>query len=236
MHAIIDVFNGQTIAKYSQVVYKLAKNPEMMHSNWPDHTWLISCASHTMKRVTVSLKKMKIANHNYTYAAFSFSLLLNCTTLNQASEHFKNICTVFLTPSLTPSVTISKAKLREALQNRPETLAAMTKLYRDAQLSFDVDNYDSPSTTSVNDFEIDEKDDDDSDNDGHSDGDDDNSGVEGDNAGEPSNFTNEFKPDNIKQCSPFKDHFDNIATSIDIPSSEDYGENNFCFPSFIKYL
>ena len=51
-------------------------------------------------------------------AAFSFSLLLNCTTLDLASEHLNichnNICTVFLTLSLTPSGTNAKAKLREA--------------------------------------------------------------------------------------------------------------------------
>ena len=92
-----------------------------MHTRYKDMSWLISCAAHTMKRVTFSLKKLNLDDATYTYVSFCFSLLLNATTLDSASQLYRHICIILLTPTVTSEVEAAKHKIREALAQRVES-------------------------------------------------------------------------------------------------------------------
>ena len=71
-----------------------------------------------MKRVTFAMKQLGMDPAVYTYASFCFSLLLNSTTLTEATDNFRRICTVLLTPTLTHEVTEAKKHIQAALASR----------------------------------------------------------------------------------------------------------------------
>ena len=71
-----------------------------------------------MKRVTFAMKQLGLDPAVYTYVSFCFSLLLNSTTLTEASDNFNRICTVLLTPTLTHDVVEAKKHIQAALANR----------------------------------------------------------------------------------------------------------------------
>ena len=96
IHAIVETLNLENIITYSCRVFSYSKEqPE--GPGWEDKSWLASCASHTMHRF-VRMTKKKVAfdsNEHRSLAFYSFSLLLNCTTLHAAGVIFREIATVF---------------------------------------------------------------------------------------------------------------------------------------------
>jgi hypothetical protein len=60
VHAILDAWNRMTIDEYNKMVFEFA-NERMTVDQVVDKSWIISCAAHTMKRFTNSVKhKLKI--------------------------------------------------------------------------------------------------------------------------------------------------------------------------------
>ena len=137
----------------------VAMSPVEMHTRYKDMSWLISCAAHTMKRVTFSLKKLSLDEATYTYVSFCFSLLLNATTLDFASQLYRHICIILLTPTLTSEVANAKDKIREALAQR-----VVSKDEEDEERKEDARGIEVPPTDDNNTDVDDDDDDDDEDN------------------------------------------------------------------------
>ena len=151
-----------------------------MHTRYKDMSWLISCAAHTMKRVTFSLKKLNLDDATYTYVSFCFSLLLNATTLDSASQLYRHICIILLTPTVTSEVEAAKHKIREALAQR-----VVSKEEEDEERKEDDRGVELPPADDIE-----------HEDDNHGDDDDDDNGQ-----GET------IKSSTIKNASPFALHF-----------------------------
>jgi hypothetical protein len=106
--AVLLALNNMSVVQYAKVVFEAAKNPSVLSRQI---TWLISCAAHTMHRMTATLKEADIDDSQREFAAQCFSLLLNSTTLDEASNHYLAICTVFLSPIINPSVHSAKQSI-----------------------------------------------------------------------------------------------------------------------------
>ena len=239
MHAVVDVFNRQTIAEYAQVVFAVSKQPSLIDTQFAGRSWLISCVSHTMKRVTGSLKKLHIPTHSFRYAAFTFSLLLNSTHLDMATEVFRQMCIVFLTPTLTAEVTTAKTKLNTLLDVRPESLFEMTKIYRAAGLRFDLSqletNFNEDFADSAGPQTDDALDSDDRpDNDDGLSTDEEEGEVEEEREEDitvKKAMPDEFSSGTIKSNSPFTAHFREIETTV----RRSLSESSSSSPSNIFY-
>ena len=95
MHAALWSFNGEQIIAYSERVLKLSKLE--IDIDDPTRLWLGSCASHTMHRFCLGLKKnVKFVDKEHRhFASHCFSLLLNCQVLETAVKLFNFICITF---------------------------------------------------------------------------------------------------------------------------------------------
>lgn len=121
--------NSQSAQDYATTMYKIASGQHTFE-DYPTFSWLASCAAHTMKRFVNSLEKLgkKQDKNLKRYVCFCFSLMLNCTDLDQLSEYFRLISVVHLSETRSESMAASERALVEAVNDRPETLAAIKKL------------------------------------------------------------------------------------------------------------
>ena len=89
IHSVVEVLNMMSITSYAKLVYELAEDRlDNMKRN--STTLLISCVTHTMKRFTLSIKALSLTEFQYTYLAFCFSLLVNCTDLCLAGDYYSS--------------------------------------------------------------------------------------------------------------------------------------------------
>jgi hypothetical protein len=56
IHAVLDAWNRMTINEYNALVFEFA-NGRLSEAQVNSKSWIISCAAHTMKRFTGSVKK-----------------------------------------------------------------------------------------------------------------------------------------------------------------------------------
>lgn len=206
IHSLLREFNDMDVIQYSNMVLKVAKGEALNTSI----SWLLSSASHTMKRFSYSLKSLSISDSNFRYICYCFSLLLNSTNLELCVEYFRLICIVFLTKSTNQMLIDSKHKIKTALASRPDIkddLIAKSEL----------------DTSEINGFsnrnEADSSD-------GESDGDD----------HEP---YNPFKQDSIKFCSPFAKIFKDVyeKVSAEVLFETNGGDSNCLYcPKLIELL
>lgn len=85
-------------------------------------SWLASCASHTMHRFTVQIKKKVnfIDDYFKNFAIFCFSLLLNCTTLNASTIIFQHMVQTFCQEYTDEEVINSIDILKTFIEERPD--------------------------------------------------------------------------------------------------------------------
>ena len=96
IHAALDQLNNETIFEYMDRVFELAKGDQIRNNE--NKMFLASCASHTMHRFVLGLKKKKIFSESDSrnFAVYCFSLMINCINLDQISKMFELICICFL--------------------------------------------------------------------------------------------------------------------------------------------
>ena len=66
MHSVLHSLNQQTIPEYADVVYRVAQQPDLMRTEFSDHSWLTCCASNTMK-VRVAIKKWTLVGFIFIF-------------------------------------------------------------------------------------------------------------------------------------------------------------------------
>ena len=122
IHATLEILNLESIFSYAERVYRLSLE-EPLRENKVNMSWLASCASHTMNRFTKALKVKinfgKNTDHR-RFAIFCFSLLLNCTTLHQASSLFKQILIIFCSEFETEEFQNALEAIETTISERPE--------------------------------------------------------------------------------------------------------------------
>ena len=122
IHATLEVLNLESIFSYSERVYRLSLE-EPPRNNEVNLSWLASCASHTMNRFTKAIKLKinfgKNTDHRQ-FSIFSFSLLLNCTTLHQASSLFGLMVIIFCSEYETAEFQNALVAIKTAISERPE--------------------------------------------------------------------------------------------------------------------
>ena len=91
------------------------------------------------QRFISSLKELHLSEQIRAYATFTFSLLLDCTNLDEASDIAEQLCYVFLSTHITPRVAAAKAKLEQFLDRRPNGKAEMAQLYRRVNFEFNLE-------------------------------------------------------------------------------------------------
>ena len=92
-------------------------------------SWLASCISHTMKRLSNVLKKNFIHVDQYLYSCLCFSLLINCTDVAMVNKYYALICTIFLSSSADNQFDEAFKSLKSVLKNRPEYIHEVQRLF-----------------------------------------------------------------------------------------------------------
>jgi hypothetical protein len=131
IHAFVEVFNRQEIIEYAHHIYKLATGGEINEN----FSYLLSCASHTMKRFSRSIQKLTTTKDTHRFICYLFSLLLNSTSLEMIGEYFQLICIIYLSPTQTKYFLRTKETLAELLESRPDDVKAIKNIVN-AYLNF----------------------------------------------------------------------------------------------------
>ena len=128
MHAALWSFNGEQMIEYSVRVYKLSKKEIGIDD--PNRLWLASCASHTMHRFCLALKKgVRFSDKEHRhFACHCFSLLLNCHVLETASNLFNIICILFTYRTNNKQSDHARQVLQEMISTRPNTHAETQRI------------------------------------------------------------------------------------------------------------
>ena len=108
IHAALEIFNMETVDEYAERIFEYSK--VSLIPGELKKSFLASCCSHTMHRFTKAMKRqVTFTNKEHrNFAAFCFSLLLNCIDLESSKEIFKLMCTVFLNETYTSYVDEAK--------------------------------------------------------------------------------------------------------------------------------
>jgi len=85
MISLVQTLNGLNQIEYSKKVFEFANGSELDINI----SWLISCAGHTVKRVTNDFKSLNMTELQYRFVCYCFSLLMNSTNLELSPKHFK---------------------------------------------------------------------------------------------------------------------------------------------------
>ena len=101
-------------------------------------SWLASCISHTMKRLSNTLKKLQINGVHYLYSCYCFSLLVNCTELEMVKNYWAWICTLFLSTTEDSQFSDSYVSLKSALKYRPESFTDFQRIYKEIGIKTDL--------------------------------------------------------------------------------------------------
>jgi len=120
MHAILEVFNRETIEDYSKRIFDVSQLTDLVavDRSLRKKTSITSCVSHTMARFARSVKK--VANEDQrTLAMYGFSLLLNCLDLNSIGNVFRIISFVFLSKKQNLSFKKNFDDLNQLVETRP---------------------------------------------------------------------------------------------------------------------
>ncbi|CAF1030492.1 unnamed protein product [Brachionus calyciflorus] len=92
VHAVLNVFNNETVIDYSKRVYKHLEDTDLKF----DKSWVVTCASHSMTKFISCLKKKFKDSKLRMIACFVFSLMLNSTSLEYLKKIFRLVCLAFL--------------------------------------------------------------------------------------------------------------------------------------------
>ena len=80
--------------EYCNRVFEVSNGKKQI-KDFPNTSWICSCAAHSMNRFVRALKKINKNDDVHHFACYCFSLLLNSTDLNIMSRYFRLICLVF---------------------------------------------------------------------------------------------------------------------------------------------
>ncbi|CAF0789424.1 unnamed protein product, partial [Brachionus calyciflorus] len=118
IHACLRAYNDENINEYALRVFRLAQGYLEV---WPtdNKSWLVSCASHTMKRYVDGLKSLVKDTKIRSLASLGFSLLLNSLNLSVITYYFKLIVYSFLDPKRTQRNYDSLTELQRLIRSRP---------------------------------------------------------------------------------------------------------------------
>ena len=226
MHAILEVFNRETVEEYSKRVFVIAqtKDKALVTECLRRKTSITSCVSHTMSRFSRAVKK--IANkEQHEFAMYGFSLLLNCLDLESIGNVFRILAFVFLSKKKHPLFVEHCRELNKLVEARP--------LYVHTKVQQIIIDQNKDATTNLPNGDASEEADDENEEDYNQDE------IEEDDDAEHINFD---KHTTIKAASPFTQYFTEIfdQTKAILTSSSDCrsrdGTNSYCNEKIINLL
>lgn len=144
MHSSTESFNNEDLISYSNKVWRLSQYDDTIDIN--KTTWICSCASHTMKRFINRLKKIIFDKMIIRFAAYCFSLLLNCIDLHSISTYFEILCFIFYSKFKNQEVQDHLIALEEAFRERPIGKIEIIKIISAFKL---ISNEKSPINTTI---------------------------------------------------------------------------------------
>jgi hypothetical protein len=247
MNSVCEQLNFCTMIDYSKHVFEIAKNGEFDEKM----SYLTSCISHTMKRLTFTIKSMQNDNRLRTYFYYIFSLLVNSTTLEMSIKYFRLACIIFMSSNLTKTVIEAKEQIALALNERPETLKEFEKLIEKKQYILLVEKEETKKDDFLNDS-INETaaadDDEDVSNSDDESNDTNQANVNQSNKCESNEPDDILKDDSIKRNSPFTKIYIDIQIEVSSKINEDKDEsifadesitidqNEYYWPELIEFL
>ena len=139
MYAVVNVLNSLSFIKYANKVFKLGSlSEDEIESLIIKYTWIISCCSHTMKRFhtcsKANIKKRNIVD----LGCFSFSLLVNSTTVKMLGDIFKIIVIVFYTEEISSLYLENVKKLQALIDERPQVQSEVDKIIKETGFQYKI--------------------------------------------------------------------------------------------------